>query len=1142
MSINRILLLVVFFFHLHISEALPNVPKSDLSKYKQEIADDVVSQFKQLLEYNKQNDLRGESHKNKYVLRYEQGSTFNMTTGGIDYIQQHTFNNTDWMFPWPDNNNNNEFDLEEELCAFNTNVTQTNIFDIRKYAIIFGLPTNHWNTALSQDITSQPAIVTYMQGTNADSNKSLFFGVEALIENKIRNDLNTSFIDVGQEKIITISSYYRYKTPYTNKTHQDTRTRTFYLQSSNLTEILFNAYLNECNSIDDAYSKEKYTGRFYQRIRGFLNFFGSPVNFDQPFDACLNGFTHPTPNEVRVCYCDNATTLPQQQFLTEIGDFLDDNHYSIVGVGQTEIEWGFDCDDPHANWISTVFDEFKMYETANPGTDGSQWVLQEKIMALPIADVASESLMFWFAKASLAEFQQLSKDERSRLIELCMVKYPNGTSALLLNGDQTITITKKLYEVISTAVYLDVPQAAGFLTNLKDKTGLMKWLWEEVVNIPFIDLNSEYDEHSVVQAITAVATYVNGGQPGITAQLMTDWENKGVIWKPTPWWWSFAGHYEYDNLAVEPSGKVKFTQRFITSSNILFYYFIDNDWEFDNPFEIVPVGGGKDVTWATDCSNGDTSVVGCGKLVWLPAFSVIWYMDKLNNGQTIDALITAIEVVSIAVGGAQFSALVRVASSAGNIARARMALYGFSLAAQITDLTLPGVSGFVAQNLLDISGARANEIKVQIKKVTGILAAIGGVLEITDLFVGLAKYQRVSKALAGAEEANVKSILDDVTNMLIEFPEYTGKLCHRMGITNSDAVSKVVALNVVDQRIAVMGMINQTPEIRALVNGNENLVDFFVTSLNIGVDPSIHKLLLSLDDAQYLKLLQDLDAGDMITAFNNNLDLLNGWKQVINAPDEIRRNVKYVQSASIDFSTVGYTVDDLIAHGTHPTTVIAENVLQSNTTVNNILEALVASQQLTHVEASALFRYTYYNPTSGIGGSGLVNPVFLPANQASARLLDDALRKFGEAGNAIPNGTVTTRGGCYDAARMAEFETAFNSGNPLDLPVVLSSSLDNTGSVAHAFIDQTYQAGVNTRTIITITTKEGVNVDAIAHWGSNFDAVSNPGITAAPNLPHPQLEVLQRANRQYNVTNIIDDFNSPEYPGELLKRITMTEL
>jgi len=915
-----ILLFQTILFSSSINSTDEFISKTELAD---KLADKVVEQFKQLLEYNHQNELKGETHKNKYILRYMPGASFNTSNGGVDFIQQHTFNNIDWDFKWPDENNNNEFDIEEELCAFNTNATQTNIFDIQKYAIIFGAPKNYFNTAVTKDITLQPAIVPYMKGADALSSKKLFFDVEALIESKIRTDQDGSAIDGAKEKIITISSYLRYDKPHSDEIYHETRTKTFYLLTSNLTNNLFDAYLAECNLVDGPHSTEKYTGRFYQRIKGFLNFFSDPVNFDKPFDVCPYSYNFILPNEIKSCYCSNASTLPQQQFLAEVCDFIDDNHFYTTGSPALngEIKPGFHCQTPQNTWINTVFNEFKSYETTYPGSDGSDWILKEKIMKPSVGNVTKENLLFWFAKASLVDFQNLSKQERFKLIKVCKDKYPNGTSHIYTDNT-LVTMTKKLHEIIFNATYMDISEMVDFLELLKNETGLLQWLFHEVCGNTWIDFDNEHDEHQVISAINKVVEQINGGPPDNSfldkIELhLTDWGDSGVIWKPTPWWWNFDFHYKYDNIGVDADSKVKFRQRFINKSNDSHPLFKDTIWNYTDPFIQVPVGGGQGVTWATDCHNGKNAIIGCGKVARVPAISLAWYMDKMNAGQKFDALVTAAELITIPIGGAQLFALTKVAGTSVKVLRARKVLYGFALTAQTADLTLPNIGAFVAASALGVSGPRAIEIKADIKEITGILATIGGVLEITDLFTGLYKYSRVSKARSGLIEKDVDLIFTDVQNMLIEYPEYTAKLCQKMGITNHAAVAKVTALNNVDQRIALMGAINQTSEIRALVNANENLADFFIATLNIGVDPSIHKLLLGLGDVKYLKLIEDLKgSNDLIAAMINDLELLKAWEKLLikNVPNGLRFNIKFLNRLK-DNSKLINLVDNLTGSG-----------------------------------------------------------------------------------------------------------------------------------------------------------------------------------------------------------------------------------
>lgn len=902
-QMSRYLFIAAFFMAFLLSNAMNANLSFSAPQDLEKISDDVAHQFKQLLEYNHQNDLKGESHKNKYVLNYVAGQPFLAATSGVDFIQQHTFNSQTWTFPWPDSDNDGTFDLEADLCDFNINTTGKNLFNIRKYAILFGLPTNALNTLLSSDLSSQSAIVPYMVGTNAEANKTLFLGVEALIENKIKNDLDESALAGANEKIITVSSYYVFKKPWSSQTYQDTRTRTFFIQTATLTQEIFNNYIAYSSAITGMLSTEKFTGTLYKRIKGFVEFFENPISYNTDFDACALDFTHQKSRDVRDCYCSLATSLSKKQFLTNVCLFVDNNHfYSTGGVFlNPNIQPGFNCTTPTTTWLNTIVPEFNTYETNNPGSDGVNWVLQAKIMTPTAANVKIESVLFWFATATELDFRNLSPSERFKLISICRNKFPGGTSGINTDNGVQATMTRRIYETVYNGTFMDVQQVETFLTQLKGETGLVEWLFEKVADNW---TTFESDEHQVVAAFNHITTYMNGGQPSLIENYLVDWDNEGVTWKPTPWWWNFAGHYSYENPQIDVNGKCTFTQRYIDGGPVA-VYFTDTPWSETDPFKLIPVGGAQDVTWATDCDNGGNGVVGCGKIVWIPAASLVWYLEKLDDGQTFDAFVAAIEVALLAVGVGEFMVIMRVAGAASNVLKARRVLYGFSLAADIADLALPNVTGFVAQ-ATGVDGLRANQIKQQIRKVTGVMAAVGGVGQITDMFIGLAKYRRVAK-LVGSE-TDVQKIMDDVANMLSQYPNYTSKICQKMDITNPAAISKIEGINSIPHRIAVMGAIRQTDDIKNLVNANPSLVDFLKASLADGVVSDIHNLLLNLDDTKYLKLLQDLVDGSMINQFSSNLELLKGWKKCLDArpAGSISKDIEVITRVTNHINTPGF--------------------------------------------------------------------------------------------------------------------------------------------------------------------------------------------------------------------------------------------
>ncbi len=304
------------------------------------------------------------------------------------------------------------------------------------------------------------------------------------------------------------------------------------------------------------------------------------------------------------------------------------------------------------------------------------------------------------------------------------------------------------------------------------------------------------------------------------------------------------------------------------------------------------------------------------------------------------------------------------------------------------------------------------------------------------------------------------------------------------------------------------------------------------------------KELDQLPSSSYASL--DGDIGDVSLlkgTFASDVSLVKSW-DLLSDHQRLRRHEGYLNSVKIDFSSVGYSLTDVINHGNHAVTLASEVALDNNSTVSGIFNGLITQNKMTYVEASSLFRYTYYDPSSGLGGSSLANPALpnLPDKLSVTRILKQSCINYGQGGYKLTSGTVTIRGTSLDITRFTEdFEQPYLTSTPISYPITMSSSTDQTLDVATKFINQTYTQG-RIRCMIHVVTSNSIYVDDIAHWGSNFNSSNNPWMSTYLDIPNPQLEVLTLPNVNFNVTLIEDKYDTPGFVGTLVKHIYITEL
>lgn len=861
-----------------------------------DIVHGVVNQFAQMLEFNRLNDEKGESDKNVYVLNYQEGVPFNPLTCSPTYVIKGAFVNNTWSFPWSQ-------DFIDSICHFNSNDYLNNPNNIKKYAIFFGFPANGINSDLSNTIASQSAIIPYLRNTSADVNRKVFNAVSDTIFGRIKERINSTDVNNEVHRLVTISGYYRYKKPYVKETFQQTTTRTFYWQDDVLTGNVFNGYLQKCNQVTGPSSTEKYTGEMYKRLKGFLEFFNDPENLGVNYACNLIPATTVLGAGFRDCVCTAYPNItePQKEFLLALVNFIDNNNSitnhpyigTILGLTFNPV-YGALIDgamvsnvcDP-GNWFRDIFEDFKTF-TEIAGNENAyylDYIINNKLNG---STVSEQDLVFWFAKANLPDFHNLSTTQRVKMIKDLRAVYPDGCKHIYVDmvGEvTTVSMTAMVSELIYTVENNGEGAANDFLNGLKTTSGLLKWLFEEAVDDLFVSVSSE---HRVIKAFCKIATFAKGGPSAVIANTES-YYGKGLIWQPNPWYWNFDGQYNYrkystNNYYVNSSGLVSFETK-LTNSYLNGGLHVEPYILLD-PFELIPVLKGTNYSWKTDgnllggiiCE--DQGLL-CNKAIYLPAFAVAWYFEKLNDDQVFDGVMTALEVASMFVGVGQLNALYKVTSGVNTALKIRRVAAGLTVAADIADIVLPNTAAF-AMEQFGMDPAEALIWRDKIKGITGVAAIAGGVTQVADLIVGISKARSLSKAI-GQSSTGVDEFADDVKRYLNLYPDLSNQLNDAIGLSQG-ARTFVNGLSH-ERKIIVLG------EIIDLGNDNiknsAKLVEFLDKTLD---NQDLAQAYMRISDKS--KLFQNILDGAMDADFAANPGLLRAYMAV---HDEISTTTAFLK-------------------------------------------------------------------------------------------------------------------------------------------------------------------------------------------------------------------------------------------------------
>lgn len=893
-----------FLFLLQFQKVKGNTAPIDTLWSKQQLNDSINSHLSQLFISNFNNDKKGESHKNKYVLFYNFGSPADLTSCTTPYFSIGPFQSSNVAIDVA----NSMIELADSLCHFNNNtlLTLNNSIEIKKYAIYYGFPENAGKTKLTSELSAQSAIIPFMEQIGAGENYSVFSNARQDIENKIllNQEIPLEVLN-AEHRIITIGSLY-YEISKPESEFQDVFTKTFYIKDDILTEQVFNRYIEYCNkSTPQIDPFLPFGGQLGTRVRGFINFFSNPNNFNLDFTACDIPAQSPIAQQVRSCYCNLPLNIKQKQGLYNLIRFVDNsainqlvyNPYSTPGWSYFNFVTAFNCENPSTEFINTIFTE---YVSSNTTQTLQEYILANKIVNISPEDVNPHAYLYWLSVATISDFEKLSVIDRISFIKIFKSQHSGGTYYLRFikdEGSGEVSLTQIIYELLHNTPTSSSNVLVSTLTNNGD---LLNWLFYKVCNDLFVGDDSE---HKVIKAFNNILIKSQGGIGALNSKIIKgDFNNKGLVWQPAVWWWNTANNYNYRRMAgnvpfVNNEGKVSFSANLITSAGVpLFGEEYAETFPFLDPFEIIPVTKGSTYSWLTDdggplggdCSNG---VLDCTKVTYLPAISVVWYIEKLIESQQIAGLITSVEIASMFVGVGQLNALIKV-TNASRALKIRRALAGFEVASTFTDLFVPGASAIALDNLSGWSDSEIAQFKSKFQKITGVVALTGGAAQISDAIIGIGKFRALKHKVSQLNEDEFFKVRDDIAKYLSTRPEDMGKVLTLLDITNTSVRALINNVGDYNRRLSFIAELADLP---AHIRNNSKAAEVLENILN-GADDAlvddIVKLYGELPPLRRQKLFEDIEASNMADDFIQNRRLIESYMVF---SDEISGTTKFLR-------------------------------------------------------------------------------------------------------------------------------------------------------------------------------------------------------------------------------------------------------
>ncbi len=1123
----KITSLFLFFYFISFGSSL----KDTLFSEKQ-LADSINSHLAQMFIQNYKNDKNGESYKNRYVLYYNYGKPVDLLSCTTPYIVVGPHEK-----PASVTNINAaivESGILDSLCDFNNNVGGRNWAHIKHYAIYYGFPTSAGKTRLTETLASQSAIVPFMDQLGAKENFSSFSNASRDIENYIyaTQKLPDEILN-AEHRILTVQSLYSdAPMPDGKGIKRIAKTKTYFVKDDILTDQVFRNYISFCH---DSTKFEKpgpyfeYKGEYYddggvlfQRIWGFIEFFENITNFNNDYNACTDiPATHTVAKAVRDCYCNQVNTIfnnsgninPKNglyNFVSALDRMIaNSGTYGPYTPTMYSFINEFNCANPSTHFINTIFTDFL---NSNTSHSFNEYILKERITkdGLPASSVSLYASLLWLTMSTIPDFEKMSPTERVRYMAYLKHQNPNGLGSLYINrpeGEGTVSMTQVMQEFISNIQ--SQQKAAEFFQILTENGLLVRWIYDKICNNWVV---GDASEHKVIKAFNDIFIKSQGGIGKLAEKTASgDFNEKGVVWQPAVWWWNGTGNFNYREILglpfVDDNGKVSFSARLITSSAPPLFGGMDiNNYEFLDPFAVVPVIKGSTYSWLSDSNNGPGAICGgaldCPKVTYLPAISMVWYIDKLTESQQIAGMVTAVEIASMFIGIGEIRALMKVADVARAV-KIRRAIAGFTLASTAGDLFLPTGVQIVGMEGLGWSATEAGKVKNQVQQVTSILALAGGGVQLADGIVGLAKFWSLRSKITGLamNGDEFAKVYDDIAAYINLYPTSQNKVLSLLNIDDPAVRQVIDGITDPKLKLQLIGELADLPQDIKKSDKAAKVLSKLLGNVNDEAD-DIAKLYAELPPLKKQKFFENLESGAMHAAFEADRDLLYAWKILDDG-----------------LSPVGCKSIDKIE---------AANRLRKHNLFSNLGTA-------TKAEASHVNKYTNLGDYLNIPMRGTEPLLQTPDLRLASNF--ESYQKIISAFSKWKNGTrhYTTNVWRGRGFSQTDYNLLFGPGSPEIIPLKGFQSCSKQISVAEHFAK--WGNNVTYRVVFKIKPKAGIDIDDISDYGPTLKSLYHNGPDDIL-----QFEVLLKEGK-YKKISIIDHPNPPtQTPGEFWKIIELDEL